>query len=394
MISNADILDVYLNDTFSLQRKVQELFGTCRICIRNKQVSPPTVYQKAYSVMVAVVYVGVFIAALVVNSFGKYNVNRFAKQGIIAATIVHLSAYMLNMIHVRFINNDFNVDFVLSMRNLDRCMRLDQNKSINTMLRKRNNVITISLLIVTATGAVFMCSDGDSVQMVFGVVMVISCDLTIFLELNLIVSLMTHYTIRVCFVNSIIVNHLCCASQYGAHYARVYPNRYLRVLAAKTHDLTYSDVDIYFEEIVKNYLEFQSVCQFQMFLFWGKLVIISTIYLQLIVLGWQANFLTFFEWISIANFVMSYALLAVALCVRGEMFLQAVRETKRLCISVVSIHTDSPIRGKAGRILKILEASPPRFSVYDSWNVEGRALLQLFGVLTIIIFTELQFIIL
>ncbi|KAL0870172.1 hypothetical protein ABMA27_006318 [Loxostege sticticalis] len=394
MISNAAILDVYLYDTFSLQRKVQRLFGTCRICINNKQVFPPTVYQKAYSAMVAVVYVGVFISAIVFNSFGKYNVNSTAKREVIAASLVHLLAYMLNMIHVRFMNNDLNVDFVLSMRNLERCMRLDQNKSINTMLRKRNNVTTISLLIVTAIGMMFICSEGDSVQMVLTIVMVLSCELTIFLELNLIVSLMTHYTIRVCFVNSIIVNHLCRVSQYGAHYTRVYPNRYLRVLAAKTHDLTYSDVDIYFEEIVKNYLEFQSVCQFQMLLFWGKLVIISTIYLQLIVTGLQANLIQFFEWISMANFTVSYALLAIAICVRGEMFLRAVRETKRLCISVVSIYTDGPLRGKAGRILKILEASPPRFSVYDSWDVEGRALLKLFGVITTIIFTELQFLIL
>ncbi|KAL0870173.1 hypothetical protein ABMA27_006319 [Loxostege sticticalis] len=340
MISNADILDVYLYDTFSFQRKVQRLFGISRICIRNKQVSPPTLYQKAYSAMITVVSVGVFISAIIFNSFGKYNVNRTVKRGIIAASLVHLLAYMLNMIHVRFISNDINVNFVLSMRNLERCMRLDQNKSINTMLRKRNNVITISLLIVTAIGMVFICSDGDSVQMVLTIVMVLSCELTIFLELNLIVSLMTHFTIRVCFVNSIIVNHLCRVSQYGAHYTRVYPNRYLRVLAAKTHDLTYSDVDIYFEEIVKNYQKFQSVCQFQMLLFWGKLVIISTIYLQIIVIGLQANLLQFFEWISMANFTVSYTLLAIAICVRGEMFLRAVRETKRLCISVVSIYTD------------------------------------------------------
>ncbi|XP_041973370.1 uncharacterized protein LOC121729048 [Aricia agestis] len=57
-----------------------------------------------------------------------------------------------------------------------------------------------------------------------------------------------------------------------------------------------------------------------------------------------------------------------------------------LCISVAG-----PLRKKATTMLKTIEETPPHFSVYDMWNMDGSTLLNILSIITTLIVTLLQF---
>nr|XP_053600547.1 uncharacterized protein LOC128669634 [Plodia interpunctella] len=94
------------------------------------------------------------------------------------------------------------------------------------------------------------------------------------------------------------------------------------------------------------------------------------------------------DYIMIFLLIIDVLLLSLA-CVRCETFFREAKLTKRLSLSILAIYKDGLLRGRANRILKILEEHPPIFSVYHMWNLKASTLIQLISILTTIFFNIL-----
>ncbi|XP_063823315.1 DNA-directed RNA polymerase subunit beta''-like [Ostrinia nubilalis] len=262
-----NILDKSLYETFSVLRILQVLFGSCRVDVRDRFVSSPTVYQKAYTLMIIVMSAFLYMINFVTYLY-KYSVNINLYRSAIGTSLIQILMYFLNIIHVRFINNTQNVDFVISMQELDRSMKLEHNNSINTTLRRFNTITTILILsiwtVLNTIASIFL-----ALPMMVTVVTISISEITNMLELNHCSNLMSYYTIRVRFINAILQNHLPSINKFNSNdYSYFYPKQFMRELAAKTHDLRYSATDIYLKKVIKNFFEFRNLYQFQVTTYW------------------------------------------------------------------------------------------------------------------------------
>lgn len=106
------------------------------------------------------------------------------------------------------------------------------------------------------------------------------------------------------------------------------------------------------------------------------------------------------------------------ICVRIEDFLREVRITKKLSIIVLSRYIDGiytisclimvrtsfqefnenivsyfsgPLREKAKRMFKLIDETPPVFSVYDMWRMDAQFLISMFQIVTSAYVILLQF---
>nr|ARO70284.1 antennal gustatory receptor 12 [Dendrolimus punctatus] len=89
---------------------------------------------------------------------------------------------------------------------------------------------------------------------------------------------------------------------------------------------------------------------------------------------------------------MSFDLLiALLLSLRCESFYREIKETKRLCIGVMALYQEGPLREKARKMLSLIEEEPPRFNVYDMWQVDASIFVKLISLITSLVVTLLQF---
>ncbi|XP_013174917.1 PREDICTED: uncharacterized protein LOC106123232 [Papilio xuthus] len=58
---------------------------------------------------------------------------------------------------------------------------------------------------------------------------------------------------------------------------------------------------------------------------------------------------------------------------------------------IMCVHYTGPLRDKAKKMLKLIEEAPPKFSVYDMWQMDVFFMLKVFNILTTYIITTLQF---
>ncbi|KOB66549.1 Gustatory receptor 46 [Operophtera brumata] len=83
--------------------------------------------------------------------------------------------------------------------------------------------------------------------------------------------------------------------------------------------------------------------------------------------------------------------IATILAYRFELFFWEVKQTKLLCISVMALHQEGPLREKARKMWKMIEETPPRFSVYDMWEMNAGIFVKMFSLVTGLIVTLIQF---
>ncbi|XP_060800805.1 uncharacterized protein LOC106131085 isoform X2 [Amyelois transitella] len=267
--------------------------------------------------------------------------------------------------NIRFINNEENVNFFLKMHQIDRLMKIDTNKFIMSTVYKRNrNTVLILLIAYLVLCTMIILDDVLFFMTSFGIMYV---QMTHMIEVLNFSCLMYYFTLRLKFVNSIILNHIkpeFVAERFPSSL-NMQHMMVLRKLAADTHDFAYCDLDVYLREFLYGFYKFQELYQFQ------TLRLIDTV-------------------MTIILYITDCLLIALA-CIRSESFYREAKLTKHLSISTLSIYDDGPLRYKTKRLLKILEENPPVFSVYHMWNLKADTMVKLTGVLTTVFFTLLQF---
>ncbi|XP_026738845.1 uncharacterized protein LOC113501790, partial [Trichoplusia ni] len=130
---------------------------------------------------------------------------------------------------------------------------------------------------------------------------------------------------------------------------------------------------------------------FKVFVFCCKLVASSLLTFEFLLLTVQNEALGLWNGLTPSLFTIIDLMIALMLGIRCEVLIREVKETKRLAIRVMSMHFEGRIREKSKRMLKLIEETPLRFSVYDMWQLDANILLQMFMLVTGLVVTQLQF---
>ncbi|XP_013185528.2 uncharacterized protein LOC106131085 isoform X1 [Amyelois transitella] len=293
--------------------------------------------------------------------------------------------------NIRFINNEENVNFFLKMHQIDRLMKIDTNKFIMSTVYKRNrNTVLILLIAYLVLCTMIILDDVLFFMTSFGIMYV---QMTHMIEVLNFSCLMYYFTLRLKFVNSIILNHIkpeFVAERFPSSL-NMQHMMVLRKLAADTHDFAYCDLDVYLREFLYGFYKFQELYQFQVLIAFLKMFVNSAVYLHFIIIALKDNTLRLIDTVMTIILYITDCLLIALACIRSESFYREAKLTKHLSISTLSIYDDGPLRYKTKRLLKILEENPPVFSVYHMWNLKADTMVKLTGVLTTVFFTLLQF---
>ncbi|RVE48924.1 hypothetical protein evm_006386 [Chilo suppressalis] len=117
-----------------------------------------------------------------------------------------------------------------------------------------------------------------------------------------------------------------------------------------------------------------------MFLLCSKLFFYSLTSFQIVILSIQYNMINLVEVVtSLAGILIDFVTV-FALSARSRYFFTTVKETKLLSLNIMSKHLQGSLRGKAKKMYKLIDETPPRFSVYDMWDINARLVLVIFNV--------------
>ncbi|XP_004927812.3 uncharacterized protein LOC100174820 [Bombyx mori] len=387
-----DILDEDFVRVFRFPFLVQMALGSCRVHLKARFITIPTLGQKLYTVM------SIIICSLLYFNITKLYLPLYYQHSIVyylflAVTGLDQLSFFANLIHVRFLNGETNTAFCIMMQRIDRNMKIDHNNILNkTVIRANIFTITFIILIYVVLVISTIMLNEYSLVTLFGL---LYGQLIFMVEMAHCSNLILFFFTRVRFVNAIIKNHVHPENQNQPPKLVRYfvTNRITRYLAAQTHDFIVNDTDVYLKQIFEGFSMFTDIYRFQVCLFCIKIVVLSLLTFELCFVAVQRNLL---ETKNLTNYyIMTYSVIGffTALYVSGrcELFFREIRETKRLAVAVLLQYQEGPLREKATRMLKIIEESTPQFSVYDMWNMDGYIFIKICSLVTNLIVTLLQF---
>ncbi|KOB68726.1 Gustatory receptor 45 [Operophtera brumata] len=255
-----DILDEDFVNIFKSIYRLQFMFGTSRVDVRSRFVTPPTALQKCFTLLCAVLTLGSIYVVITVF-FGMIADKSVTSLGI-SILLSIFTASSSNGIHVRFFNGRENSEFYVKMQKLDRLMKIDKCKAINSPLKLINDVSVFLILMVFVSLIGVACISQQFSALIFlGISL---CVLTFMLELIACSSIVVYFFVRVQFVNSLIESYLKqVENDRKPIVLDSASTKSIRFLAETDNDFTTSETHIYLKEIFRSFRTFQGLYRFQ-----------------------------------------------------------------------------------------------------------------------------------
>lgn len=257
-----DILEEDLLKTFAPFRIIEMFLGTCRVHGKHRFVTAPTTLQKTYTLlMLAIIYAGYYI--FLIEIYGFKDVNRKTYLLILLMIGAQLMFYTVTMIFVRFCHNEDNVKFYLKLQKIDRVMKIDSNKIINSVIFKIN-IISVSVLAFIFFGLIGMVLTILNVDGISVVIVIINQN-TIILEITHCSNLMIYFALRIRIITCVISNHLRAEGEtIEVKQEQTFVERnFSKILETKHYDFRKCEIDVYLKEILRGYSIYRDLYKFQ-----------------------------------------------------------------------------------------------------------------------------------
>lgn len=256
-----DILEEDFVNIFKAIFRLQCAMGSCRVDIKNRFVTPPTILQKCYTLLCILFTLGSMYIVITV-SFGMMPDISVTSLGI-SVLISFFSAFFCNIVHVRFFNGRQNVEFHVKMQTLDKLMKIEKRKTLNSKL-KRANVTSVFLLVLSFVFIIVLtCIKQEFAMMCyFGMIV---CVMSFFLELVVGSSIIVYFYIRIRFVNFLIENYLRLDDNVRKPVIMDGVSQKCIQFAAEDTEnyFTTSEIEKYLKEIFSCFAMFQDLYRFQ-----------------------------------------------------------------------------------------------------------------------------------
>lgn len=249
-----DILEEEFIKVFTIYHWIQKIIGVCRVDVRDRFITAPTIPQKIYSIICFTFII--FVSYLGFRTYTDILSPKLCYL-VLSEGILLLLCCLFNAIHVRFLNNDDNVAFYIKMQEVDRIMNIQHCKPINTILC-RMIMFTIVAINGTTVLLLFLTLLVRKVY-VFAFLTIVLSYGNFMLEIAYCSNLIAYFIMRVQFINEIINNHI------QAQSIKIYatPNSSIKIFALQSHNFVTSDTDIYLRIIFECFYKYQDLYRFQ-----------------------------------------------------------------------------------------------------------------------------------
>ncbi|XP_045763844.1 uncharacterized protein LOC123866365 isoform X2 [Maniola jurtina] len=342
-----DILEENHLRLFRPFRAIQMMLGSCRVDARNRFVTSPTKAQKLYTLLCIVICTALYISVAV-----HFLSRLWAYQNIYYLTMLafalHYSTFVCNIVHARFMNNDENVKFYMKTQEIDRKLKINNNKFINDLIFN-SNIVTVGTMVV-----ILLLLYATALSQDF--IIYISCSGLFYSMLGCMLewlhcsNLLMVFYIRLRYINAIITNHIEGTDDIkivDMNKVIIPSMKVLRFIASSAHDFNNSETDIYLRDIFEELIRFQNLYRFQVFLFCFKFVTSTLLAFEYMLVALQNNILLWIEYIVLPTITAVDLLIIIILSIRCEAFSREIKKTKYLCTTILSLYY-------GGKYLKML----------------------------------------
>ncbi|KAJ0179456.1 hypothetical protein K1T71_005168 [Dendrolimus kikuchii] len=257
-----DIIDPTFITSFSYLLRVQMVLGSCRVHVKDRFVTPPTKWQKLYTILLILITILLDYTTISCYFSQYFFHSHLYFMGLLSMGL-DFAFSVTSTIHIRFLNGEANVKLYIRLQHTDRLMKLEKCSLLNQMLFGLNVLSGVVLKIVYAllTGLILVKFDILSQFSFLGMTYV---NILLLLEIVYCSNIAMYFVIRLKLINAILKNHVYPES------AIVYPIKYTfltekvyRCYAAQYHDYNSSDVYIYLKELFDIFFMFQELYKFQ-----------------------------------------------------------------------------------------------------------------------------------
>ncbi|XP_063374996.1 uncharacterized protein LOC134662654 [Cydia amplana] len=377
--------------------KIQKLLGLSRVDIKDGSVTPPTIFHKCYT-MVWLIMMTISILQLIISYKARFSDNR---KMFYMFTMAFLSIEVIFagfLIYARFCDNQGNINLYLQMQKIDRIM--GKNRPINVMLQKRNRITAYSLALFFAL--VFLASY-ILAKDEFGILELVGATYTleiVAVELFCSLSHMRFFYTRVCQLNSQINIHTRETKCDIAILSNVFETANRLIMSTEWQQC--DPTDIYLKEIFTGFMLFKELYSFQAVETLFQMLLFCAFFVFWILFTFEHGIISLqseetdksmllLDFINLLALALIYMLLLLWLSSGTEAFMREVRKTKHLSILMMCRYADGPLRTTAKNMLKLIEETPPDFSVYGMWSMDAQLIIDIFNLITNFILTILQF---
>ncbi|XP_059045688.1 uncharacterized protein LOC131841389 [Achroia grisella] len=383
-----DILDEDYMKTFAPLGCVQMALGCYRVDAKDRFVTEPTLYQRIYTIFMTTIAT-ILYSLLTELVLKQYLDDCYIYNSISVIIVSHWFLLFSNIIHVRFMNSEANAKFYIKLQKVERIMTSDQYKTLNDIIYKLNFVTTTLLMSTYIALFMFLCV--NDAQMAFLSIGALYFQIVYMMEFAHLTNLLFYFTIRIRFLNGIIISHLKPYIEPGLEReirVKAPTKNFLLKFSRDSHNFTTCDIDVYLKELLEGFTIFQNIYKFQILNFLIKHLTFMFFSFGFIIIFLENHVIKFYEALAVAGLSLLDGIMSIFVCFRSEQFLRSVKETKLLCISLMGVYTfDGRLREKTKRMLKLLEDNPPIFSVYDMCYLDARVLIRIFGLSTTVFVT-------
>ncbi|XP_059045690.1 uncharacterized protein LOC131841391 [Achroia grisella] len=381
-------LDADFLKIFSPFHTIQLVIGSCRVNPLNGYLSIPVWYQRAYSLMLVIlnIFIYIYISGVYSSKFKSYP----GVQDLMNILIpLHFSSYFVNIIHVRFCRGRDNVALYKKIQELDRIMKIDKNKTVNEMMFKRNVIAVFIVLLPFIALLPIAINVGVSATVI--TLGIASTQSPFILDVTQSITFIIHFSSRILIINSILMNYLNSKMRIMMMRSKVRGSRFMRELVEKNYEFASSETDVYLRKIFDCFTIYQELYKFQIFVFCCKIVGYSILAFQFTLLTIQNNIMELYDGILVVTLAIVDSSTLILVCVHCEIFFREIKKLKLLTITLMAAFNQGPLRNKAKRMFTMIEETTPRFYVYDMWEMDAGFLLSFTNVITGLIVTLLQF---
>jgi hypothetical protein len=256
-----DMLEEEFVKMFSPYHKFQKVLGCSRVESRDRFISPPTYYQKLYTVFYIIVAAGLE-CKLFKFSYDWYEGSLPEVYSLcLALFILQLSVTVCNVVHARFFNAFDNTQLYIKMQNIERSLKLDKDLEISKMQYTIHLAIIVGLILIA--GTIITCGLFVRIELSLILFALVYIEIPFNVEINHCCSIMTYFTCRVQILNSIMWNYLHRSYNNSISNISLPSNQLLRLIANRNHNYETFDIDNILKDILKGFKVYSELYTFQ-----------------------------------------------------------------------------------------------------------------------------------
>jgi hypothetical protein len=257
-----DILEDNFVKIFSPFHVLQKIIGCSRVDARDRFISPPSFYQKLYSLMfAAVVFVLQSQPYKLICMY--YEISPEVYHFYFFVICVQMSNFLCNLVHICFVNGNANSQLYIKLQEIDKLLMLDLNPELSAQQYRYNlKGVLFKVTIFMVMLLLSFYKDVSSSLIFFAIAY---SEIPFALQLSHSAAMLEHFSLRIQFINGIMWNFIHGNCKKVVKYTNTFSisKQYVRNIGARTIKYEDCNIDDIFKHIFACFDIYRKLYRFQ-----------------------------------------------------------------------------------------------------------------------------------